>query len=804
MEKKDWNRVKEAFGDALEMTAEEREGFLRKKFEGELNLESEVLKMLAADIDDGFFEDSSRKVLDGFEQREMPEKIGKYLVIREIGRGGMGAVYEAVWATDNFSQRVAIKVIKRGMDTDAILSRFRHEQKILSTLEHPNIARFLDGGVTDNDLPFYAMEYVEGQFIDEFCRTNKLSSKECIRLFRKVCDAVHYAHQNLVVHRDLKPANILVTNDGTPKLLDFGIGKIVTPDSELEQGTATRFGMMTPEYASPEQVRRERIGTSSDTYSLGIILFELLTGKKPYVLKTGSDIELNEAILQQDPVRPSTIRHKETGERALDVKDSDIDNILLKALRKNPADRYGSVLEFSEDLRRQLVGLPVSARPLTLSYRFSKFAKRNKAAVFAGGLVFLSLTTGLGFASYQAYQAQVSRLKAEARFAEVRELANNVVFKYHDAIADLPGSTNVRKMLVTDALKYLDNLSRDSGGNKELQKELANAYLKMGDVQGKMYAANTGDAAGALKSYQKAVLLGEQAVASSPDDVEAKEILIKAYDSLAFQGLRVGLNRESSKLTVEKAIKLFEQVIAIEPQNKKRTIQLIDLYVRLGDVDVGGDSSSNQPFYGQDFKIRLGHHLKALPIAESFYKTGIESPENIQTLARVYQRIGADYLWIGDVELANGNTANASQTYAKGLEYHTKMFELTSKLIKANSDDPIANRFHTSALSSLVRSLTATEQYKEALKKGTENLERAQAIAAKDIGNKEADIQISNALSDLSLVYEKMNKIPDAIKYLRNAIVIENKILKNDKSNREVQERIKLHQSVINRLLDQK
>ena len=404
------------------------------------------------------------------------------------------------------------------MDTDAVVSRFRFEQQILASLEHPNIARFLDGGVTVDGLPFYAMEYVEGDFIDDFCKEKSLNVIEKLELFREVCAAVQYAHQNLVIHRDLKPKNILVTRDGKPKLLDFGIGKILTPGEAEEFGTATQFGMMTPAYASPEQIRGRRIGTTSDIYSLGVILFEILTGEKPYKISSKSQIEIERAILETEPARPSAIQNSkfkiQDSKSDFKVQNSkhlkgDLDNIILKSLRKNPNERYASVQEFSEDIRRHLIGLPVSARPLTIGYRASKFFRRNKGAVVAGAFIFLALFTGIIIALWQAKIARAERERAEHRFTEVRELANNVIFKYHDAIASLPGATATREMLVRDALKYLDKLSSEAEGNIELQRELAAAYFKLGDVQGKQYEANIGDTEGAVQSYQKAIALFE-------------------------------------------------------------------------------------------------------------------------------------------------------------------------------------------------------------------------------------------------------------------------------------------------------
>ena len=302
-----YQKIKQIFNRAAELSLLERQDFVAAACADDSELRREVEKMLLfADDREDTLEKNVFEVFDGARSAKVPESIGAYKIVREIGRGGMGAVYEAVRENRNFRQRVALKVIKRGMDTDSVVSRFRHEQKILASLEHPFIARFLDGGMTDEGLPFYAMEYVEGIAIDDYCAARNLSIDEKLKLFRQVCAAVQYAHQNLVIHRDLKPKNILVTADGTPKLLDFGIGKILTPETaEEEMGTATQLGMMTPAYASPEQIRGARIGTASDVYSLGVVLYELLTGQKPYKLSSKSQLEIERAVLEFEPTPPS-------------------------------------------------------------------------------------------------------------------------------------------------------------------------------------------------------------------------------------------------------------------------------------------------------------------------------------------------------------------------------------------------------------------------------------------------------------------------------------------------------------------
>ncbi|MGI9034586.1 MAG: serine/threonine protein kinase, partial [Pyrinomonadaceae bacterium] len=338
----------------------------------------------------------------------------------------------------------------------------------MATLEHANIAHLLDGGTTASGLPYFVMEYVEGADLLEYCRRRNLSLNEKLNLFRKVCSAVAYAHSRLIVHRDLKPSNILVNEKGEPKLLDFGISKLLSDVENEEQGTVTSLGMMTPNYAAPEQFRGENVSTATDVYSLGVILYELLTDKLPYNVNDRRLYEVARIVCETDPNRPSEISAQTDENRKTNFKfrnqtskflRGDLDNILLKSLRKEPERRYSSVEKFSDDLRRHLEGLPVAARPATFSYRAEKFIRRNRLPVFSAALAFLILTIGIAGISWQYARAESQRQIAEQRFNQVRGLADNVIFKYHDTVSKLQGSTEIRRMLVKDATNYLDALA---------------------------------------------------------------------------------------------------------------------------------------------------------------------------------------------------------------------------------------------------------------------------------------------------------------------------------------------------------
>src|SRR6476469_9551481 len=307
-----WTRVKNLFDAAVDLAPDERAALLAAECDGDDALRLEVESLLESDRLTGEFIEEPIVGIPSDLFPETPEEslvgrqFGAYQIIREIGRGGLGTVYLAARADDEYRKEVALKIVRRGLDTDDILRRFRNERQILAQLDHPNIARLTDGGTTDEGLPYFVMDYVKGEPLAAYCEAHGLSTTERLDLFRKVCSAVTYAHQNLVIHRDLKPSNILVTSEGEPKLLDFGIAKLLGADEEPLAQTMAGQRFMTPEYASPEQVRGDKITTASDVYSLGVLLYELLTGRRPYRLKTRTPDEISRAITTQEPERPSS------------------------------------------------------------------------------------------------------------------------------------------------------------------------------------------------------------------------------------------------------------------------------------------------------------------------------------------------------------------------------------------------------------------------------------------------------------------------------------------------------------------
>jgi WD40 repeat protein len=445
-----WQQVETLFQAACDLPPGDRRAFLQAECH-ETTVRQEVETLLASCTEaPDFLEEPALAGVGGAPPREEPaefigRRLGRYEITSLIGSGGMGAVYRAERADDEFKKTVALKVIKRGMDTDEILRRFLTERQVLAGLEHPNIARLHDGGATDDGRPYLVMELVEGVPIDEHCTKQRLAIDDRLGLFLKVCSAVQSAHQSMVVHRDIKPTNILVTEDGEPKLLDFGIAKVLDPSpAEVAASalgmTVTEARILTPRYASPEQVGGRMITTASDVYSLGVVLYELLTGREPYRLTTGSRAELEDVVCTQEPRKPSAIAARPADVRRL---RGDLDTIVLKTLRKEPERRYASVEQLAEDIRRHLEGLPVLARPGTFLYRTGRFVSRNGVAVAAAAVLTVGLVAATIVSTTMFARAESAKRDAfeQAAIAQWRAYAANVaaahaaLIERHDNVA---------------------------------------------------------------------------------------------------------------------------------------------------------------------------------------------------------------------------------------------------------------------------------------------------------------------------------------------------------------------------------
>lgn len=681
-------RVEEVFHAALSQEPDRLGAFLDQKCAGDESLRHEVEALLASHRQAGSFIEAPVIALDGsaFEDGQtdpmIGQSLGPYRILKPIGVGGMGVVYLARRDDQQYEKLVAIKLIKRGMDTDSVLRQFLNERRILASLDHPNIARLLDGGTTESGLPYFVMEYVEGLPIDAYCDTHALSIAERLQLFRDVCDAVTYAHRHAVIHRDIKPSNIFISDDGKPKLLDFGIAKILHPAVD-SASVATIIGqrLMTPEYASPEQVRGEPLTTATDVYSLGVVLYRLLTGSPPYRLPSQSLYEIARVIVGVEPQRPSTAAANRAGGALPEIGDrsnrtrersperlrrrlrGDLDNIVLMALRKEPERRYQSVERFSDDIRRHLETLPVRARKDTLIYRSTKFVRRNMVATAAAALICLTLLGGIMATTWQARRARAQELvakaekaRAERRFNEVRQLARSVLFDYHDAIRNLSGATAVRERLVKDALLYLDSLAGEATGDPALQRELAAAYERVGDVRGQAYSASLGDTAGAIDSYLKALRIREALVAASPQDVEARRDLARSY-------ARIGTRFQETSETaagleyLRKGFAIYRELAAQQPASAEIRYDLAATYNDLGlALEEWGDSSG-----------AMENHRNALALREDFVAADPDNQEHRRNLSVTYVNLGRALVLAGD-------TKGALESNQKGLAIRAALF----------------------------------------------------------------------------------------------------------------------------------
>jgi non-specific serine/threonine protein kinase/serine/threonine-protein kinase len=689
---------------------------------------------------------------EGAADATQPERLGPYRLIREIGHGGMGAVYLGVRDDDAYQKRVAIKVLKRGMDTDSIVRRFRHERQILASLEHPFIASLLDGGSTPDGRPYFAMEFVDGQPIADYCDTHKLDTKARLRLFRQVCTAVQYAHQNLVIHRDLKPANVLVMADGTPKLLDFGIAKLLNQElaGQTLAPTAPGLQLMTPEYASPEQVRGDVVTTASDVYSLGVILYELLVGRMPYRLSSRAPADIVRIVCEAEPVRPSTAvtvidpgANAETPHETRQTVDADrlrralagdLDNIVLKALSKEPQRRYASVDQFSEDVRRHLAGLPVLARKDTWGYRTTKFVRRNRAVVAAGVVTFAVLVAGVVATTWQALVAQAERARAEQRFGDVRQLAHAFLFDFHDSIAELEGSTPARRLVVTKGLDYLDRLAGDAGDRVDLRREIAAAYVKVGDVQGRPFTANLGDTAGALASYRKAIALYEAMVSDGDGalNLALRPELALAYVRLSEVLAAAGKTPDSLSYA-QKALAIERELSSAPTASPEARRALVVSYTRVGDMLAATGNVT----------AALEHRRTALAIMESVAATAPRDVANIRQLGVAYHKLGNT--------LGNPNAPNVGDTAGAlaALERSAEIFRNAAAQFPTNA---MLRRNYAVAESNVADVLFAVKRVDEALAREHGVLAVYQAQAAADPAN-------AVAQHDLAMGYSKMAQL---------------------------------------------
>ena len=546
-----WAEIKALFDSTADLSPAKRAAQIAAAALDKASLVELTSLLQHHDLADGgpaFLAEPAAHALTGTAART-GQRLGAWEIVRAVGAGGMGEVFEARRADGQYDGRAAVKLLKRGMDSAAVLQRFAQERQALARLSHPHIARLLDAGASDDGLPYFVLEYVDGRPIDEAVRGLALERR--LQLFLQLADAVVHAHRNLLVHRDLKPGNVLVDGEGQVKLLDFGIAKALDPIEAYAAGgsghtTVAGQRPFTPHYASPEQVRGEPVSTATDIYSLGVLLYQMLTGTRPTGRHATTPAEAARSVLEEQPTRPSRLSTSE----ALDPQwlstrkrlEGDLDNILLKALEKSPERRYGSVDMLAADVRAYLEGRPVAAREPSAWYVLSKFAGRHRWAVLAGlvggtGLVtglaatllqgrvaaalgVAGLAAGLGLAMVQGWRAERARGRAESHVGELRKLTNRVVFDYFDGIENLPGSIKVREQMLADAAQYLDNMEAQAAHDPKLAWELARIADRLARLQGNTYSEGLEQIDQADQSFTRALRFVDWATAGEVTDGE--------------------------------------------------------------------------------------------------------------------------------------------------------------------------------------------------------------------------------------------------------------------------------------------
>jgi tetratricopeptide (TPR) repeat protein len=739
--------------------------------------------------------------------------IGSYRIVREIGRGGMGAVYLAERVDRAFEKRVAIKILRSPGATPEVIRRFQQERQILASLDHPNIARLLDGGSTSQGLPYFVMEYVEGQPITDYCNQRGLTVAARLKLFETVCSAVQTAHQKLIVHRDIKPGNILVAADGGVKLLDFGIAKLVGPSTEdTLLFTHQDVRPMTPDYASPEQIQGQPVTTATDVYQLGVVLYELLTGRRPYQDRKRALHEVARAICEEEPTRASDAAHtasvqisearEGTPAKLSRRLKGDIDNILLKALQKEPDRRYRSVEQFAADLRNHLEGRSVSARPDTLAYRATRFVRRNKVAAGLTAAAALLLIGGFLFASWQAAIARqerfvavaerrradehatraqsraqeaelarqeserqqreaerqraialIERARAEGRFQDLRQLTTSVLLDVHDEIQTIAGGTRARASLVKSALPYLDRLAQAAAHDPELAYSLAAAYLKVGDLQGRPFWPNLGKPADAVRSYQTSLRLLERS--PERDNRLARQLEAQIYERLT----SITPRGEQRRAYAFKALAFAEKLHAAAPGVTEHR-RLLSIALRRGGAE---------HFAAHDFDKAEELYRRSFSLAEGL----VSSPEST---AEDKHHLSDITVSLGDVENARGRLADGIQKYQQGLRIIEDLLIV----------EPANAHFRRGMAGVLRLTANAQEQAgqpQEAVKCVARSVAILEELAALDTRNAEYRTELPDHQYTLAMLLARLARQQEAREIAAKALAGREKLLQEDPDN---------------------
>jgi serine/threonine protein kinase len=780
-----YQRLSEAFLSALETPTSERTAWLSDVCGDDVEFRKRLERMLAADersgiaidqpICDAGFEILASQERGASEVAMVGQTVGKFQIIREIGGGGMGVVYEAMRSDLAGAKPVAVKIVKRGMDTDAVVRRFQLERRILAKFDHPYIAQFHDSGATDDGRPYFVMEYVAGQPIDEFCKTHRLSVVERLRLFCKVCEAVQYAHQNLIVHRDLKPGNILVATDATPKLLDFGIAKALISDFEHDDAfthlslTQTGRPILTPAYASPEQVRGEPITVATDIYSLGGLLYALLAGCPPHSFSNSSLDEIRRVVCEVEPEPPSkriTFQQSQTfgddpPKKLRRLLSGDLDAIALTALRKDAQRRYATVEHLLADVRRYLNHLPVSARRDRFAYRIGKYVRRNRLRLTAGAVVALSVLGGTGVSVWQSARATAQAQASERRTEDLRQITGFLLSQFNDEMEKLPGSTKAREALVKESIKYLDRLDQEGGQSPAQRRELALGYLKLGDVQGNSAErASLGDFTGALASYRRALTIFEKLTDISNDDQTLVETGL-ALQKVGGVELLVS-DPERAALHYERAIEIYRRLAAKDGNDRMLAnlaacqVTSSEAGLELGEYERTFETLSEAEFVLQALAARHRDDMRFQ-----------------YALALLYSKFVALFDAVGDIgKNTVGDADWVTAAYRRRLHYAQLASQIGERELNSEPNNLNTWRDHAGDVANVAAGLIKVQRAREALEllqPLTKNMER---LTAKDEGNADFVFALAELRHSIGQAHIRLGKTDLAVDQFRTAFGI--------------------------------
>ncbi len=780
-----WQTVTALFDKAARLPIAQRDAFLVAACGTDAELLNEVRSLLEVHTDDPEYLEESALAAhgdvleDALEAQTREDRVGPYQLIRKIGAGGMGSVYLAERADDEFRKQVAIKFIRGGAMRENAIKRFRRERQILARLEHPGIARLLDGGTTDKGTPYFVMEYVEGKLLLDYCDEMGMGVRSRLEIFLKVCEAVEYAHERLIVHRDLKASNILVDGAGNPKLLDFGIAKVLQPDEE-GQLTITQTGLrqFTPDYASPEQIRGDQVTTATDVYSLGVLLYEMLTGRRPFRFHGQSAVDILSTLLETDPPAPSSVvgrREEDNGKiirpelvawnrrtelRALTRELSgDLDNVILKALAKKPPERYRTAAALANDLRAYLDGHVVSARKVTVGYRVNKFLTRHRWQTGVGAALMLTLVAALGIATWQWQQARAERVRAERHSQQSRQMARSLLFELYDALRNVPGATEARRLLLERATSFLDELAATAKDDALLKCELAEGYRKLAMVQGDLRSENLGDRRAALESYSKALSTAESVRDHPRLGTHALSIVISTLADLSVAQRELGLTEEQAATSSRLEALMREMEKRPSPGNE------LIFSLAMGYRQLGADA-----VLADDFASGHRHYQRSKDLFESLLARQNPPDEAREQYPFTLKRLGA-------LLITEDHLDEAFALYTRAL-----LEERT--LLDRKSGDPDLRYGMSFTLNDLGNIHRRRKEFDQAIGHYKEALDIREAALAANPRDERARAGVASTLNYLGGIYRDLGWFDQALEVHQRALSLREELFSHAPDSR--------------------